>query len=128
MPVSDPIGDMLTRMRNAQHARKDSCTFPHSRIKLAICEVLVREGYVSAAEVAGNEPKLEITVTFVPQKKLTVRRFSSPGRRSYLKAGDVRPVLSGFGMAVISTSQGLLTDREARERKIGGEILCTISA
>jgi small subunit ribosomal protein S8 len=86
-----------------------------------------REGYLENVEVIGAKPKEMITVTFVPGRTLTVKRESAPGRRRYLNTSQTKPVLSGFGMAILSTSSGLLTDTEARAKKVGGEILCTVS-
>lgn len=125
--VTDPIGDLVTRMRNAQHARRLSCAAPWSRIKQQLCEILKREGYLEAVDVTGDAPKQELVVTFVPGKKFDVYRASKPGRRMYEKVARLQPVQRGFGMSVITTSKGLLTDKEAREQKVGGEILCTVS-
>ncbi len=126
--VNDPIGDMITRMRNAQHARRQTCSFPHSRIKLQLCELLKAEGYLEAVEVVGQEPKLQIEVTFDKTKPvLTLKRISKPGRRAYSAAAELKPVLHGYGIAVVTTSEGLMTDTDARKKKIGGEVLCTVS-
>lgn len=126
-PVTDPIGDLLTRIRNAQAARRARCTAPWSKIKLELCELLRREGWIAAVEVTGEEPKQELLLSFVPGKTLQLKRESKPGRRLYAKSSELRPVLRGYGIAVLTTSQGLLTDKEARKRKIGGEVLCTIA-
>ncbi len=126
--VTDPIGDLLTRMRNAQSARRDTCKAPHSKLKLALCELLKREGWIQDVKVIGEEPKLTIEVTFIPGKRrLVLERVSKPGRRLYTSASELKPVLRGFGQAILTTSQGLITDKEAKEKKIGGEYLCTIS-
>jgi len=125
--VNDPIGDLLTRMRNAQSARKATCVAPHSRIKLELCELLKKEGWLQDVRVIGEAPKQEIEVTFVPGKTIALKRISTPGRRVYSKSQELRPVLRGYGQAIITTSQGLMTDAEARKKKIGGELLCTIS-
>lgn len=125
--VNDPIGDLLTRMRNAQAARKKHCMAPWSRIKEELCNVLQREGWLEKVEVTGDEPFKDIRVTFVPGKTLTLARISKPGRRVYAPAKDLKPVLRGYGMAVITTSKGLLTDDEARNQGVGGEVLCTIA-
>ncbi len=127
MLLNDPIGDMLTRMRNAQHARKETCSFPWSRIKEQICELLKREGYLQDVSVSGDKPHQDITIAFVPKKTIEVKRESSPGKRLYRSADEIRPVLSGYGLAILSTSAGLLTDTEARTKKVGGELLCTVS-
>lgn len=125
--VNDPIGDLLTRIRNAQAARRKSTTAPWSRIKQELCELLKREGWIDAVNVIGESPKQQLEVVFTPGKVLQLSRVSKPGRRIYGKAAALRPVLRGYGMAVLTTSEGLLTDREARKRKIGGEVLCTIA-
>ncbi|MBT4119435.1 MAG: 30S ribosomal protein S8 [Candidatus Peribacter sp.] len=126
--VTDPIGDLLTRMRNAQKAGKASTTAPHSKLKLQLLELLKKEGWISTVEVLGEAPKLTLEVTFNPEKSsLTLTRASKPGRRTYAGVADLKPVLRGFGMAVLTTSQGLLSDSEARQKKVGGEVLCTIS-
>lgn len=128
MPLlSDPIGDLLTRMRNAQHARRTECRAPWSSIKLQLLELLKREGYIAEVRVEGDAPHQEVVVEFVPGKELSVKRVSTPGRRVYTGAAELRPVLAGFGLAVLTTSQGLMTDKEARSKRIGGEVLCTIS-
>jgi small subunit ribosomal protein S8 len=125
--VNDPIGDLLTRMRNAQAARRKTCTAPLSRIKLELCELLKREEMIDAVEVIGDAPKQSIKVTFAPGKKLLLKRTSTPGRRVYAKSAELRPVLRGYGHAILTTSQGLMTDSEARAKKIGGEVLCTVA-
>lgn len=125
--VTDPIGDLLTRMRNAQGARRKSCRAPHSRIKQELCDLLKREGWIEKVEVTGDKPKQELVVTFVEGKKLILTRVSKPGRRHYAKSAELAPVLRGYGHAILTTSQGLMTDVEAREKKVGGEILCTIA-
>lgn len=128
MPLmNDPIGDLLTRMRNAQAARKGVCMIPWSRMKEQLCSVLQREGWIEKVDVAGEDPFKEIRVAFVPGKKLTLTRVSKPGRRVYKGTKELKPVLRGFGMAVLTTSKGLLTDDEARQQGVGGEILCTVS-
>lgn len=128
MPLlSDPIGDLVTRMRNAQHARRDECRAPWSKIKVELCEILKREGYLADVAVEGDAPKQEVVVTFVKDKELTLQRVSKPGRRVYQGARELKPVLNGYGLAIITTSHGLMTDKQAREKKLGGEVLCTIS-
>lgn len=126
--LNDPIGDLVTRMRNAQHARRGSCSAPWSRIKQQLCELLKQEGWIEDAQVTGEAPKQELTVTFHKGKPvLALKRVSKPGKRVYAAADSLKPVLAGFGIAVLTTSEGLMTDKEARKRKIGGEVLCTIS-
>ncbi len=126
--VTDPIGDLLARMRNAQHVRHTECRVPWSRLKQQLCELLKEEGWLADVRVEGESPRQEIVVEFNPEKpKLTLKRVSKPGRRVYSGATDLKPVLRGYGMAVITTSQGLMSDAEARRKKVGGELLCTIS-
>ena len=125
--VNDPIGDLLTRMRNAQSARKSSCSAPWSRIKQELCELLKKEGWLEGVQITGEEPKRQLEVSFMPGKTLELQRVSKPGRRVYSASEDLKPVLRGYGAAVLTTSQGLMTDKEARQKKIGGEILCTIA-
>ncbi|MEK7218003.1 MAG: 30S ribosomal protein S8 [Patescibacteria group bacterium] len=128
MPIlSDPIGDLLTRMRNAQKARHTSCSAPWSRINEELLTLLKKEGWVAEVRVLGEAPKQEVEVVFDPGKKLTLQRVSTPGRRVYSGARELKPVLQGYGIAVVTTSHGLLTDKEARKRKVGGEVLCTVS-
>ncbi|MBA3604441.1 MAG: 30S ribosomal protein S8 [Actinomycetota bacterium] len=131
--MTDPIADMLTRVRNANTAMHDVTRMPSSKQKVALADVLQREGYIVGYEVAPS-PKgvgeiLSITMKYSPDRDRTIsglRRISTPGLRVYRKADSVPRVLGGLGVAVLSTSQGLMTDREARRRKVGGEILCYV--
>ncbi len=117
MPVNDPIGDLLTRIRNAQHARHIECRAPWSKIKQGICELLKKEGFVADADVEGEGVKKEIVVTFLDNRpNLQLKRISTPGSRRYVASGGARSALKGFSMAIISTSHGLLTHIEARKR------------
>ena len=126
--LTDPIGDLLTRLRNAQHARHSMCTAPWSRIKQQLCELLQKEGFLGEIRVTGEEPKQELEISFLPEKpKLMLKRVSKPGRRAYAGHGELRPILSGHGLAVLTTSEGLLTNKEARKRRLGGEVLCTVA-
>ncbi|MCF7844269.1 MAG: 30S ribosomal protein S8 [Kiritimatiellales bacterium] len=126
--VTDPIGDLLTRMRNAQSARKGDCNVPWSRMKEQLCELLRDNDWIADVSVYGEDPKKYMTVTFNPEKpNLELSRVSKPGRRVYKSMQDLRPVLNGYGTAILTTSQGLMTDKQAREKKVGGEVLCTIA-
>ncbi len=126
--VTDPIGDLLARMRNAQKAGHATCDVPASKLKKQLLELMKKEGLISDVEERGDAPKLSLHITFNSERpSLTMARVSKPGRRAYSGAADLKPVLNGFGMAVLTTSQGLMTDSQAREKKVGGEILCTIS-
>lgn len=128
MPVSDPIGDLLTRIRNAQAARHLECSVPWSRLKQELLELLLREGFFVEVSVEGVSKEKVINISFSKEHpKLHLRRVSTPGHRIYGKMKELRPVLRGYGIAILSTSEGLLTDMEARRKKIGGEILCTIA-
>ena len=125
--VTDPIGDLLTRMRNAQSARRERCKAPWSRIKMELCELLKKEGLIQDVRSVGEEPKKQLEVVFSPEHRLTVKRVSKPGRRVYSKFSDLKPVLRGYGIAVLTTSEGLMTDTDARKKKLGGEVLCTVA-
>lgn len=126
--TTDPIGDLLTRMRNAQHVRRSYCMAPWSRTKEELCTILQKKGWIAGVRVVGESYKKELEVTFAEDKpKLTIKRVSKPGRRVYRGTKELQPVLHGYGMAILTTSQGLMSDDEAREKKVGGEILCTIS-
>ncbi len=126
--VTDPIGDLLTRIRNAQKAGKSSCLAPASKMKLQLLELLKSEGIIADVVTVGDAPKQSLEVVFAEDRpSLTLKRISKPGRREYAAVSDLKPILNGFGMAVLTTSQGLMTDKQAREKNIGGEVLCTIS-
>ncbi len=133
MTMTDPIADMLTRVRNANTAMHDEVRMPSSKQKVALAEVLQKEGYIGGFSVAPS-PKgvgevLTIQLKYSPDRARTIsglRRISTPGLRVYRKADSVPRVLGGLGVAVLSTSHGLMTDREARRRKVGGEILCYV--
>lgn len=128
MPLSDPIGDLITRMRNAQHGRHTDCRVPWSRIKQSICELLRTHGYVQDVQVEGEGTEREVVVTFrTDRPPLGLKRVSTPGGRKYVGACDIRTLLHGAAMSIVSTSSGLLTDKEAREKNVGGELLCTVS-
>jgi small subunit ribosomal protein S8 len=128
MSFTDPIADLLTRIRNAQHGRRPDCKLSWSTIKEAICNILKERGYFESVEVIGEGYRRELVLTFNQDKPFTsINRISTPGGRRYVGAESLRKVLKGNSYAIISTSQGLLTDKEARKRKIGGEVLCTFS-
>ena len=128
MPLTDPIGDLITRMRNAQHGRRTECRAPWSRIKQQICEVMKANGYLADVQTEGEGPEKVLVAVFrTDRAELLLKRVSTPGGRKYVGADDIRHFLHGSAMAVLSTSSGLMTDKEAREKKIGGELLCTVS-
>jgi small subunit ribosomal protein S8 len=131
MSMTDPLSDMLTRIRNAQRAGKLSVTIPASKLKLAVAKVLEQEGYVAAVAVEGEAPKRTLTVDlkYFEHEPVIERleRVSRPGLRRYTGAGDLPKVQGGLGVAIISTSNGVMTDRQAREEGRGGEVLCFVS-
>ena len=129
--MTDPIADMLTRIRNANLAYKDEIQMPASRMKEEIARVLSREGYVAGYRVEGEEPKRRIVIEmkYGPERERTisgVRRISRPGRRVYADRGRLPRVQGGLGIAILSTSQGLLTDRQASRRGVGGEVVAYV--
>jgi len=133
MTMTDPIADMLTRIRNANVAMHDTVRMPSSKLKESLAAVLAREGYIAGFDVSQRNERpgrvLSITMKYAPDRSRTisgVRRISKPGLRVYTAADKLPRVLGGLGVAVLSTSQGLMTDREARRRRVGGEILCYV--
>ena len=134
MTMTDPIADMLTRLRNANQAYHDSTSMPHSKIKVGIAEILKQQGYISSYEVVepgeGEVGKtLNITLKYGDSRERSIaglRRISKPGLRVYAKSNALPKVLGGLGIAIISTSQGLLTDKEASLKSVGGEVLASV--
>jgi small subunit ribosomal protein S8 len=134
MTMTDPIADMLTRLRNANQAYHESTQMPYSKIKQGIADILQQEGYISSYKV--EEPKegsvgktLVVDLKFGPSRERSiagVRRISKPGLRVYAKSTNLPKVLGGLGVAIISTSQGLLTDRQAKNKGVGGEVLAYV--
>lgn len=128
--MTDPIADMLTRIRNAALARHDRTEVPASKLKHAVAEILKSEGYIADVRPSeGNEAKLTIVLKYGRDRSSAidgVRRVSRPGRRVYVKHDRIPRVLSGLGISILSTSHGLMSDREARRAKLGGELLCEV--
>jgi len=131
--MTDPIADMLTRLRNANTAFHDEVIMPSSKLKGALAGILLQEGYIEGYTVEDDDSrpgqKLTITLKYTPERKRTIsgiKRVSKPGLRVYTKSAGVPRVLGGMGIAVLSTNHGLMTDREARRRRVGGEILCHV--
>jgi len=132
--LSDPISDVLTRIRNAIHAKHDLVQVMYSKLNLSLLRILEKSGYVESVEVVGDEKKknIQVVLRYFNQKNkkepvLTeLHRISRPGRRVYSTSEEIKPVLGGLGVSVLSTSKGLLTDQEARKMKIGGEVLCKV--
>jgi small subunit ribosomal protein S8 len=131
MTMTDPIADMLTRIRNANKAYHDRVIMPYSKIKTHVAEILQQEGYIAgwASEGEGVERSLVVDLKYGPNRERTIagiRRISKPGLRVYAKATNLPRVLGGLGVAIISTSSGLLTDRQAAKRGVGGEVLAYV--
>jgi small subunit ribosomal protein S8 len=129
--MTDPIADMLTRVRNASSAMHDDVSIPSSKLKENIAKILVDEGYVDSYEVATGEghPTIRIRLRYSDERERVIsgiRRISKPGRRVYRGAQELPRVLGGLGVAIISTSQGLMTDKQARRAKVGGEVLAYV--
>jgi small subunit ribosomal protein S8 len=131
MSMSDPIADMLTRIRNAQMVQKVSVTMPASKLKTAIAEVLKAEGYIESFVVrsAESKPQLEIALKYYAGKPVIehIERVSRPGLRVYKGRHEIPNVMNGLGVAIVTTPKGVMTDRKARQAGIGGEVLCYVS-
>lgn len=133
MCMTDPIADMLTRIRNAKHARKEQVTIPASNLKIGIAQIMKEEGYIKKYKVIrsakNKQGVLKLTLRFDDETQCVIdglRRVSTPGRRVYVKHDHHLKSQGGVGVLILSTSQGIMTDAMARERKIGGEVLCSI--
>ncbi len=137
MSMTDPIADMLTRIRNANIAMHDEVSMPSSKLKLALAQVLLDEGYIDSFNSADNTAEslpsvgktLTIAMKYSPERERVIsgiKRVSKPGLRVYTKSDQIPRVLGGLGVAVLSTNKGLITDREARKGKLGGEVLCYV--
>ncbi|MFQ6372890.1 30S ribosomal protein S8 [Shewanella sp. YIC-542] len=131
MSMQDPIADMLTRIRNGQAANKVSVKMPSAKLKVAIAKVLKEEGYITDYAVAdeGNKPELEITLKYFQGQPVveTIQRVSRPGLRIYKGKDELPKVMGGLGVAIVSTSKGLMTDRAARLAGMGGEVICYVA-
>ena len=132
MSMTDPVADLLSRIRTAHVAKHDRLDVPASKLKAEICSLLKEQGYISKFEILDEDPikqQIRVFLKYTDQGEPTIRnmkRVSKPGRRVYRGADDLRPVLSGLGVGIVSTSQGLLTDKEARQKRVGGEVLFEI--
>jgi small subunit ribosomal protein S8 len=129
--MTDPIADMLTRVRNANTAYADEVVMPASRLKEEVARVLQREGYVRGYRVEGDQPKRRIVIEmkYGPERERTItgiKRVSRPGRRVYADRQNLPRVMGGLGVAILSTPQGLMSDRQAARKRVGGEVLCHI--
>jgi|SRR5690606_11923542 small subunit ribosomal protein S8 len=130
MSMQDTLADMFTRIRNAQMAKKATVEMPASKAKAAVAQVLQDEGYVAAFNVSGDsKPTLTIELKYFEGKPVIehIKRVSSPGLRIYKAAGDIPKVKGGLGIMVVSTNQGIMTDRAARQANVGGELICEVS-
>lgn len=132
MSMSDPIADMLTRIRNAQMAEKSKVKMPYSNVKKAIAQVLIDEGYIEAMTVIGQDekkPELELSLKYYAGQPVIekIERVSRPGLRIYKGAQDIPTVMNGLGVAIVSTPKGVMTGRRARSTGIGGEVLCIVA-
>ncbi len=130
--ITDPISDMLTRIRNAQAVNKTELALPYSKIKFSIAKILEKEGFVQKAEQTNDQkfPNIRIELKYIEKNRPaieTITRISKPGRRVYAKASELPRVLSDIGIAIISTPNGVMTNKEARSRKLGGEVICEVS-
>ena len=131
MQITDPVADMLTRIRNANSAKHDSVDVPASNLKKSIAQILLDEGYIKAYNVVdnGNQGVIHITLKYLGKKEQAIsglRRVSKPGLRVYAGADELPQVLRGLGIAIVSTSQGVMTDKKARQLHIGGEVLAFV--
>ena len=131
MSMSDPLADMLTRIRNANKARFSSVEMPLSKLKVSVAKVLKDEGYITDYQVSDQGPQgtLKLDLKYGPHNELVItgiRRISKPGYRQYKRSNQIPTVMSGLGIGILTTSKGLITDKQAREQNIGGEWLCEV--
>lgn len=131
MQINDPIADMLTRIRNAGSARHETVDIPNSKMKKAIAEILLEEGYIKSFQLIddGTQGVIRVTLKYLPGKEKAIqglRRVSKPGLRVYAGADELPQVLRGLGIAIISTSKGIMTDKKARAQHVGGEVLAFV--
>ena len=130
MQITDPIADMLTRIRNANNAKHETVDVPASKLKLAIAKILVEEGYIKSYQFVenGNQGVIKITLKYLGKEKVItgLRRVSKPGLRVYVSSEELPKVLRGLGITIISTSKGVMTDKNARKEHVGGEVLAFV--
>ncbi|HSM89466.1 MAG TPA: 30S ribosomal protein S8 [Desulfobacterales bacterium] len=132
MAITDPVADMLTRIRNAAKAKFSSVDVPGSKLKVEVARILKDEGFIKNYKFLkdGKQGILRIYLKYGQGQAKTIyslQRVSKPGRRMYVKSKDIKPILNGMGISILSTSRGLMTDKQARKENVGGEILCTVS-
>lgn len=131
MSMSDPLADMLTRIRNATKSRFNSVEMPLSKLKVSVAKVLKDEGYITDYQISEEGPQgtLKLDLKYGPQNELVItgiRRISKPGHRQYKRSNQIPTVMSGLGIGILTTSKGVVTDKEARQQNIGGELLCEV--
>ena len=130
MAMTDPLGDMLTRIRNGQQAKKDSVLSPASKLRARVLEVLQREGYIRgySEDATGVHPQLRIELKYFEGEPAIkhVARVSKPGRRVYTAISDLKPIKNGLGISILSTPKGVMSDNAARDANVGGEVLCRV--
>ncbi len=127
--MTDPIADMLTRIRNAQAARLTATTLPFSKVKKSIADILSKEGYIGAVEVKeGSLKELVVNLKYINKQPAikSIERKSKPGHRMYRKSNELPYILNNYGIAIVSTPQGMMTNKEAREKGLGGEVICSL--
>ena len=125
--MTDPLADMLTRMRNAIMAKQDRVVFPASKMKAGVCKVLKDEGYIKSFKIiAKSQSDINLKVVLKDDAIVGLKRFSRPGLRQYRGYKEIPRVLSGLGISIVSTSQGIMSDRQAKSKKVGGEVLCSV--
>jgi len=127
MMLTDPISDLLTRIRNASMARKDTVTMPFSKMKMAVLKVLQNKGFIQEFNNVKNNDFEEINVVLIPGRKdISLKKVSKPGQRIYVKTSQIKKINGGLGVAVISTPKGIMSGEEAKKQKLGGEYICEI--
>lgn len=126
MSMSDPLGDMLTRIRNGQQAKLEAISSPNSRLRRSVLDVLKREGYIRGYEAADRDIRIELKYSEGQAAIRTIKRVSTPGRRVYSNVQDLRLVHNGLGITILSTPHGVMTDHDARKGNVGGELLCEV--
>ena len=129
--MTDPIADLLTRIRNASAINKETATVPYSKIKFDIVQTMITEGYLADVKIINKDKpqkELQITLKYVGKHPAIskINRVSKPGRRVYQKARDIKPILSGHGISILSTNQGIMTHQKAQKANLGGEIICNV--
>ncbi len=125
--MTDPVADMLTQMRNAIMARKDRVEVPASKLKAAVCKVLKDEGYIKSFKIIAKETSdIRLKILFKESAIVGIKSISTPGLRQYSGYRDLKPVISGLGVSVLSTSSGVMSSREAKKKKLGGEVICNV--